>query len=354
MQQPLLLIDWLRQLHLTADTTLATKRWNLAESLTEKIGRKEALQMLRVFLFPDSVSQNLQSLTEFILPFDREFPASGNSEEIRLLSGIVMIAATEKRPQLADVFALGVRAASFPNHRCNPPQRAIVDELVRFLDEKSNALRPNDFSLNSHHVALLGAIKNFGIESGSEDDTKNSKCSEELLSAIAKAFGAPLQRLSEESALLWWLLGAYSPQSNKELSELSPENYALVAAWEAAERAQLLPPPPAIYPILNQVLQNCKKSGRKGNFTLKDIVAATDSGWRNRFVSAHPTQDCSDLVPMATALTKFEESGDVVVLTKVLPKFCPNVAPDLALPPVEAARQLFNEIIFLKALSRLN
>lgn len=353
MQQPLLLIDWLRQLHLNADNTLATKRWNLAEQLAENIGRKEAIQMMRVFLFPDSTAQHLQSLTELVLSHDREFPATGNTEEIRLLSGIVMLASIEKRPELAIAFALGIRAASFPKHRCNPPQRAIGDALAKFLDAKSNSLRPNDFGLASQRQVLLNALKTFGNESGPEDEPKNSRTSEHLEAALAKMFGEPLQRLSEESALLWWLLGAYSAQLNQDTSGMSSDSYALVAAWEAAERTQLLPPPPSLYPILNQVLVNCK-GGRKRNPTLMDILGASDAAWRNRFVTAHPAQDCADLTPITTALIKLEDSEDITVVAKMLPKACPNVAPDLALPPVEAARQLFNEIIFLNALSRLN
>ncbi len=352
MQQPLLLIDWLRQLHLNADNTLAAKRWNLAGELAEKVGPKEAVQMMRVFLFPDSIAQHLQALTELVLSHDREFPATGNAEEIRLFSGIVMLASIEKRPELTDVFALGIRAASFPKHRCNPPQRAIVDDLAKYLDAKSNAFRPNDFGVAFHRQALLNALKTFRNESGPEDESKNSQNSENLETELRRSFGEPLQRISEESGLLWWLLGGYSPQLNQDTFSMSSDSYSLVAAWEAAERTQLLPPPPSIYPILNQVLINCK-GRRKPKPTLKVILGAVDASWRSRFVGAHMSQDCADLAPITTALAKLEDLEDITGLAKIFSKVCPNVALDLALPPVEASRQLFNEIIFLKALSRL-
>src|SRR5689334_17978156 len=99
--QPPMLIDWLRQIHLNPDAALAAKRWKLAETFAENVTRKEAIHLLRVFLFPEATTQHLQTLTERFLTFDSEFPASGNAEEIRLMAGLVMLAAQTKRPALA-------------------------------------------------------------------------------------------------------------------------------------------------------------------------------------------------------------------------------------------------------------
>ena len=100
-----LLIDWLKRIHLNADTALATKRWKLAETLAGKITRKELLQLLRAFLFSPAPPELIQNLTQQFLEIDQEFPASKNIEDVRLMAGIVITVAFSQRTSDADAFA---------------------------------------------------------------------------------------------------------------------------------------------------------------------------------------------------------------------------------------------------------
>ena len=88
--------------------------------------------------------------------------------------------------------------------------------------------------------------------------------------------------------------------------------------------------------------------------TLKDFIAAADPSWRRKFVTEYSAADCADLVPLVTALIKTEEAGDTDTLAKILPKTCPGVNADLSVTPLESAEQLYNEIMFLKALAALS
>jgi hypothetical protein len=351
--QPPFLIDWLRQLHLTADAGLAAKRWKLAEAFVEKVTRKECLQLLRIFLFPEAATQHLQSLTQQFLSVDTEFPASNNTEEVRLMAGIVMVGAVQKRSSLADAFALGMKAAAFPKHRCNPAQRGIVEEMGKHLDTRANDLRPSDVHTTADRDAIVEKLESFGAEAGGDNAPALKKAAEGVAETLDMTYGVRMQRLSEETGLLWWLLGGRSSELDREVFEMAADAYALIAAKEAADRTYILPPPPSIYAILGQSLKHCKGSKKK-NPTLKDAIAATDAAWRSKFAAAHSIADCGDLVPIVTSLTKVEDSGDIGVLPKALQKACPGVAADLALPPPEAARQLYNELMFLKAIARLN
>src|SRR6266567_8464408 len=109
--QPPRLIDWLRQLHLNADAALAAKRGKLAQTFASNATRLDTIQSLRAFLFSEPPPQNIQKLTSRLLHLDSEFPASNNTEEIRLIAGIVAIAAQQVNPLLADAFGLGFKAA---------------------------------------------------------------------------------------------------------------------------------------------------------------------------------------------------------------------------------------------------
>lgn len=351
--QPPLLVDWLKQLHLTADAALASKRWGLANSFAAKARRADAILLLRLFLFPEPSAVNVQTLTRQLLDLDSEFPASNNSEEVRLMSGIIMIAALPNHSSLTDVFLLGMKAAAFPTHRCSPAQRGIIDEMATHLDVKANELRPSEFLKSDDGDALAKAFEELGAAAGANDPVLIKKRSGGIAESIHGLYGKRLQRLSEETSILWWLLGAYSPDLDKDFSELSPDQYSLVAAAEVAARTQLLPPPPSVYPILSRALAQCKGPKRKKP-ALKDVIQGTDEKWRSKFVSCNPTAEWADLTPLMTALAKVEDSGDISALPKALQKACPGVSADLTLPPIEAARQLYNELMFAKALSKIS
>lgn len=351
--QPPLLVDWLKQLHLTADAALANKRWTLAKAFASKTTRADAILLLRLFLFSEPSAANVQALTRQLLELDSEFPASNNSEEVRLMAGIIMIAALPSHPALTDVFLLGIKAAAFPAHRCNPAQQGITDEMAAHLNSKANGLRPSEFLKTDDCDVLKNAFEDLGSTATASDATLVKKRSNEVANALNEIFGLRLQRLSEEASILWWLLGAYSPDLDRDISELSPDQYSLVAGAELAARTQLLPPPPSIYPILSRALAQCKGAKRK-RLTLKDVIEGTDEKWRSKFVSANPTADWADLCPLMTALVKFEDSGDISVLPRALQRSCPGVSTDLTLPPLEAARQLYNELMFAKAISKIS
>jgi hypothetical protein len=207
-------------------------------------------------------------------------------------------------------------------------------------------VRPPDFDDRGTVAKKLEA---FG--EAINDDEARKTAQEELAEALHENYGQKLQRLAEETGLLWWLLGGYSSAQKLKTDDVDNVAYALIAASEAAERTQLLPPPPSIYAILGRAIAPCKVT--KNHFSLKEFVNAADATWRNKFVAAHPAPDCADFVPFVTALAKTEEAGSTGILAKALPKTCPGVAANSSLTPSEAAGQLYNELMFLKALAIL-
>jgi hypothetical protein len=343
-----LLIDWLRQIHLNADTTLATKRWKLAQAFAKKATRKDVVQLLRAFLFSPAPADLISTLTTQMLALDKEFPASNNAEEVRLIAGVIMVAAFEEGTHEADAFALGIKACSFPSSRCKPAQPAIVAEAEKYMITEANRVRPPAFGTAKDREAIATELEGFvaGTASNEAEPTK-SACAE-LAEALHSRYGLQLRRLAEETSVLWWLIGGYSPSLNQPMAKLNASAYAFIAAAEAVERISVLPPPPSMPAVMARVLDNCKAAKTR---TLLDVVAATDPDWRSKFLPSLARDGCADLLPVTTALAKTEEVGDTETLAKTLPKACPGVSPDLAISAHDAATQFYNELIFIKALA---
>src|SRR6266496_4188772 len=211
-----LLIDWLRRIHLNADIALATKRWKLAEAFLEKIRRKEVVQLLRLFLFPSAATQLIPGLTQQFLEMDKEFPASNNAEDVRLMAGIVMVAAFSQRVLTADGFALGIKSAAFPPQRSKPAQPGIVDEAAKYLAAEADLVRPSDFGTSDKRGEIAKKLEAFAEAVSNDEKELRKKASEELAETLLESFGQHIRRLAEETEVLWWLMGGYSSTLDRE------------------------------------------------------------------------------------------------------------------------------------------
>ena len=149
-----------------------------------------------------------------IARLDKEFPVTSNTELLRLMAGVVMVATFREASADACAFALGLRAALFHKRRTLPAQPEILVEADTYLQLEAEKRRPsfNDVHDDGLPVALAGQVR----------------------------------RLAEETELLWWVLGEYSTSLKRPASELTAPAYALIAAAEAADRTQILPPPASI------------------------------------------------------------------------------------------------------------
>lgn len=77
-------IDWLRPIHLNADSALAKKRTELAKKLSEEITQKDVIAYLRAFLFPTAAQELAETLTQKFKDKDVEFPGTDNVQDVRL------------------------------------------------------------------------------------------------------------------------------------------------------------------------------------------------------------------------------------------------------------------------------
>lgn len=354
-------IDWYLQLNLTSDAVLAQKRWDTAEALAKTLSRTRVIELLRLFLFAPSGTDFAESFTNELIELDSEFPVSKNNRELRMMAGLVMVTTFGKTSYKADAFALGLRAASFPDGRVKPIQPAMLTEAQEYLRNEAGRLRPDEFAKDiSGDVTktLIVRGKALSEAEAAGDESKKTAALTAYRDSIPRTIvsnhielAKRIEQLAEESALLWWVLAEHSDALQQPVSKLAPEAYALAAAVEAAQRTIHLPPPPSIGPLLARVLQPCEAGEKK--LVLSDYVKATDPLWRTAHVKSVSVADCHDLSPLCAAVEKTEELGSAAAAITALPKICPGVNGKLPLTPAQAAQQFFNEIVFLRALDAI-
>jgi GTPase-associated system helical domain len=355
-------IDWYLQLNLTSDATLAQKRWDTAETLAKTLTRTRVIELLRLFLFAPSGTDFTQQFTNELIGLDAEFPVSHNIQELRMMAGLVMMTTFGKSSDDGNAFALGVRAASFPDGRVQPLQPGMVTEAEEYLGKEAGRLRPDEFA-NDVVVDVTKGLTARGkalseAEAAGDEAKKTAalvayrKSVIDTIVSSHRTLAKRVEQLAEESALLWWVLAEYSDALQQPVHKLTAESYALAAASEAAQRTTHLPPPPSIGPLLARALQSCEPSGKK-KLVLANYVKAANPLWRAAHVKSVNVSDCRDLNPLCAALEKTDELGSAPTALRTLSKLCPGVKGELPLTPSQAALQFYNEILFLRALDAL-
>jgi hypothetical protein len=338
-------IDWLSDVFLTREPAIAERHWKTATTLAEKPSRSHVIDLLRLFLFPQSSSEFMNRFTDELIQLDVQFKVKDNCEHLRLMAGLVMVASFEKPSCAGDAFALGILAASFPDKRIQPVQPGMVSEAEKYLVDEAERVRPAELDDEPAEVTRgLSSKRKIMVEAMASDDEEKQKAANEafqksLVETISESYkklAARLGQLGEESGLLWWVLNEYSDDLKQPLAGLTPEAYALVAAFEASKRTQLLPPPPCIDSLISRSLKSCKPG--KKRLVLADYLEASVAGWRFGLLKSIVMTDCRDLVPICSGLEKTEEIGDVDAVSKALTKLCPGVKGDLSLTPGRAGR----------------
>ena len=350
-------IDWLRQIYLKADGTLAKKQWQTAEKLAKNLTRKRIIELLRLYLFQPTNPEFLQTFTNEIKELDEEFKGNDNVPELRLLAGFVMVTTFQEASHEADAFALGIRAAGFPAVRVQPVEPAMIVEAEKYLLNEAHRLRPNEFANDTAEVTKVLIARKKKMDEAA-DAAQKTTATDAYQQAVVDTIEAShtklaqrVEQLAEETCLLWWVLNEFSDSIQEQVAELTPQIYALAAASEAVKRTQLVPPPPCIAPLLTRMLRNCKPG--KEQPMLADYLEAARPSWRATQAKSLKIADCRDLVPLSTALEKTEELGDLTAAMKVLPKLCPGVSGELPLGFSQAAQQFYNELVFLRALENV-
>lgn len=346
------LVDWFRNVHINPDLKTVEKRWSTAKKYSTTLSRVSVPRLLRLFLFAKPDPGEISWFTDALLRLDKEFPVTNNVEELRLMAGVVMVTTFTDRSRPANAFALGLRVAQMAGRTIDPVQPKILSEAEKYLRAETERLRPAEFGRGrlsdpgdnvSVHPAAAGAEEN-QLAAGGDDQEVNTLRGEDPYLA------SEIRRLAEETGMLWWILTEYSPSLDCPTSSLTPPEYALVAAAEAADRTQIVPPPLSANALLTRALRPCKKVPKK-TLTLADFLADTNPTWREARLKQNGCIDFPYLVPVTTALARIQEVDDAAQAAQGAAKLCPGIVAEHPLSPPEIAHLFYCELMFFKALS---
>ena len=234
----------------------------------------------------------------------------------------------------ADAIALGIRAGS----QCagvQPVCPELVPKAEEYLSDEAERVR-GDTSHRDDFEALRTLISKSDWHA--EDDAVTK------VGAAVIELGGVLDQLAEENQFLWWLNVQRSSLLNLRRQSLKPKDYALVAAKEAAERVELLPPPVSAVSLLEEVLNQCAK-GADTPCLIEEML--NSQGARKLSLQAN-IASARLLCPLTNALMHLS-SGMPFDKNWLVP-----LGGDEKATPTALAKRFFDELMFLKALEQIS
>src|SRR5437660_12920017 len=120
------LVDWFGNVEIGSDLKSVELRSKTAQQYLAGIHRATVPRLLRLLLFRAPSTSEITGLTEELIALDDGFPPTNNTEILRLMAGIIMLAAFESGSSAGDAFALGLHTSSFPNRSTQAAQPAIL------------------------------------------------------------------------------------------------------------------------------------------------------------------------------------------------------------------------------------
>ena len=345
---------WHAQAEFKPEVSVLAPRWSAAEKFAEKVTADDILPLVRLVLFPGTEPEFAKRFTDVLVKAEPTFPLNKNAELIRVMASAAVYSRLEKSTPIANALALGLKAASFPKGRTKPICPDVMTRSVEYLAEESERMRPNidagaleksEKQTQLHFAALTKAVEsNLPQEIGKATEA----LSRGVLGTMKEShqrLGEDINRLTEESQCLWWLIGLQSPSLHMRREGLSREAYALPAAEEAAKRVTLLPPASSVESLLDEAISQCKRDGR-ANVSLTDLIEATDANWLE---DAQRTVSAAELTPLAALLAERQQGKSLsqAVLKRLL------ITGNTKVTPLEASHQYFRELMFLRAIQKV-
>lgn len=327
---------WHNRVELKPETTVLQARWDAAAKFSEQLSGDDACSLLGLALFGTATLEFAKRFSEALVKLEPTFLPEGNAELLRVMATAALYSQMETESVEGDAVALGLLAAAFQPERIQAVCKELTQRGREYLAAESERVRPRP-QVEGEYRALKKAVD--------AADWSANPAATTLLGKAVLELGETMGRISEENQFLWWLLGRRSSLLNTRREQITPREYALIAAAEAAERVALLPPPASVESLISEVLAHCAKASNSA-VPLGDFIDATSIDFvKTPVVAADPHGLCplTDLLGVRRAGGKVDGAS----LEKL------SIPVKLKVSPTEAANQYFRELMFMRALGQL-
>jgi hypothetical protein len=327
---------WHDRAELKPEPAILEPRWNAAASFASDISVGDLCSLLQLFLFSRITQDFAKRFSDELIKKEPTFPPRNNTELLRAMAAACLHSVLSESSYQADAIALGIRSAAFPEQRAQPVCNEVMQLAGEYLAKESEEMRPA--------IHLGGEFSSLKTALDATEWASNPNATTIVGNAVIE-MGSVLDRLAEECQFLWWIVGRRSPILDKARHKLTAKEYAFVVAAEAESRVSSLPPPSSSESLIDEALSHCSDDSDT-TLPLTKLIEGANApqipldGFQKSF---------ADLTPLASLLSLLREGNkaDAAALRQL------GIDPKLKLSAVEAGRQFFRELMFLRSLKQV-
>ena len=349
--------EWYRSIKIDPEHEMLKKRWTSCkltlDSLTPEL--ITSLSQLYNGVLSRDNDETKALLIKDILSKDASFDTKNCDLELQLIAGTVLLRAlSEKNGSKLQLMAAYALVCPSFNSKENTPLIHFIKEGEKFLRKTSANLRIDiDFQTVPQtqwdrkideltQQVIAGQLPEQADTLG--NILKAIHKSNSLSITAANTYHGLHQLRTEESNILWWLVGGYSKDNEKLFSKLSSLESCLIIGKELAYFTLVAPGPFSVKAIIDRSLSATTNYG-EDKFSLTKIINGTDKNWVKQWINDIRDFRYINLCPILFALVnsfdpnlkegwqkRFNALFNTTTLSKVT--------------PLEAAFQLYNELLF--------
>ncbi len=353
--------DWYNEISLRPSAETLAARWKAVEAVAADVKLKKIPDLLRVFFsLPGgaSASEEIRGAAKE----DKTYLADNDQMELTVLAGGVIAVVVSKSSTQADATALGVSCIETQGLRKPTRLQGVVDECMGYLAGESvrvravanNPVKDMNVAALTKRITERGGVAVVDVNSAwsGMDVVLKDLLGQHTVhtNSINTAVNQAVQRLSEQSDILWWLFGEHTLDGTKAFRDLSVPEACYWGARDLAALTQFMPGPFAAPAFLNRMLR-LVRAEVPSYVRISDGVNECIKEWKEGWVSdLAPVQQLPDLCPMLFGIAKSVEVGGGAGWTAAF-DYATGLVASGNLAPTLLALQIYSELLLVRALS---
>lgn len=344
---------WYGQANISCPSDILDKRKkSIKARIEEGIDWKFIKNIIKLFMKVKDTKQDKfkEGFADIFIKDDSAFSYE-RDKEIQLLAGIMLneiVKGNNKYNTMIELSCICLK------NYYEPPIEAIFNNIEKDFYESLKQLREyedNEYTKSKFEKSLQSMIKENPSLAAANLNNQVAEQLESLKQNIDNIFNnfEKMQKInnlkSEDSEVLWWMIGEWSYDLNKSFKEIDEKFIPVLIGKEMADKVNVLPGPFAAKAVINKILSNFKgKPVYVYNYAEK-----IQKVWLEKFVEKYYTEAIADFMPILKYFNKVIEIEEEDKSDIQLEKICPPTIKKVEISNKDIAYEIYLECLLSKA-----
>lgn len=291
-----------------------------------------------------------ESFADIFIKDDSAFSYE-KDKEIQLLAGIMLNEILKNNNE--NNILIELSCICLKNY-FEPPIEGIFNNIEKGFYESLKELRENEdneYTKSDFRKSLQTMLKENPSLATANINEEVSIQLESLKKNIINIFSnfEKMQKInnlkSEDSEVLWWMIGEWSYDLNKSFKEINENFIPILIGKEMADKVNVLPGPFATKAVINKILSNYKDK----QLYIYNYAEKIEKTWLGKFVEKYYTEAMAEFMPILKYFKKIIELDEEDKSDDQLEKICPAIIKKVEISNKDIAYTIYLECLLSKA-----